>query len=55
MDNEVPLNKIISVASLIFTGARALAYIQRQVIETGDKEMWDGVLDQVSEWLDVDL
>jgi hypothetical protein len=55
LNNEVPVDKIASIAPLIFTGTRALAYIQRQVIERDDKEHMDEVLDQLSEWYDVDL
>jgi hypothetical protein len=55
LDNELPFAQIRSIAPLFFTGTRALAYIQRQVIETDDKERWDEALDELSEWLDVDL
>ena len=55
LNNEVPVDKIASIAPLIFTGTRALAYIQRQVIETDDKEEMDETLDQLAEWYGVDL
>ena len=55
LDNELPVEKITSIAPLIFSGTRALAYIQRQVIETSDEEDLDAALDQLSEWYGVDL
>jgi hypothetical protein len=55
LNDEVPVDKIASIAPLIFTGTRALAYIQRQVIESEDKIDLDEALDQLSEWYGVDL
>jgi hypothetical protein len=55
LDTELPVEKITAIAPLIFSGTRALAYIQRQVIETDDRENLDQTLDQLSEWLGVDL
>ena len=45
LNNDLPVEKITSIAPLIFTGTRALAYIQRQVIEKDDKENIDNALD----------
>jgi hypothetical protein len=55
MDNDLPAEKLISIAPLIFTGTRALAYIQRQVNEAGDGFDWDKALGEVAEELGVDL
>ena len=55
LDDQLSADQVKSIAPIIFAGTRALAYIQRQIIEKDDKIDWDETLDQLSEWYGVDL
>ena len=49
-DEDTPPDKITTIAPLIFTGSRALAYLDRHLPDPNDVD-WDAALDQLSaEW-----
>ena len=55
MQEDVPVEQKAKMASMIFSGIRAVAYVRRQIAETESEYDWDGILDEVGEALDWDI
>jgi hypothetical protein len=51
---ELPPDKITSIAPLIFSGTRALAFVQKHLPDPNAVD-WDAVLDELAEDLDWDI
>jgi hypothetical protein len=54
LDPEIPLNKVTSIGPLIISGARALAYVEKQLPDPNAID-WDATLDRLAEELDWDI
>ena len=55
MQEDVPVEQRAKLASMIFTGIRAVAYVTRQIAETEPELDWEATLDEVGEAMDWDI
>lgn len=55
MQDDVPVEQKVKVASTIFSGIRTAANVKRQIAETEEATDWNAVLDEVGEALDWDI
>ena len=55
MQEDVPVEQKAKMASMIFTGIRAVAYVQRQIEETEEEVDWNETLDELGEAWDWDI